>query len=100
MRHQTSTPARIASAHSNHHSRGTVIVPVYAPKNQNRVTNTATSATSNATNRRNRGMVSANHGRSHSEYCGEYTLFVSRKQISNGTPHAHRGNDGSRRPFR
>src|SRR6187551_3048267 len=44
-------------------------------------------------------MVRANQGNSHSEYCGEYTLLVSRKQISRGTPIVQRGNDGSRRAF-
>ena len=42
-----------------------------SPKNENRVTNTATSATSNATNSGRSGSASANHGSSHSPYCGE-----------------------------
>src|SRR2546423_1237854 len=66
---------------------------------------TATSVTSNSTNNPNGeigprdGMASANHGNSHSPYCGEYTLFVRRNRIRNGRTKVHRGKSGSRRFF-
>ena len=58
--------------------------------------NTATSAASKATNSLASGSASANHGSSHSPYCGEYTLFVSRKSATRGKPNVQAGKSGSR----
>src|SRR2546423_13251125 len=69
------------------------------PKNANRVTNTAMSAASNAMNHRSSGRTSANQGRSHRPYWGEYTLFESRKSTRIGNPRCHLGVSGSRRTF-
>ena len=74
--------------------------PASRPKNQNRVTNTSTSATWKASHGRTAASASANQGSSHNPNCGEYTLLVTRNRTSIGKPRVHRGNDGSRAPSR
>src|SRR4029079_1569964 len=69
------------------------------PNHANRVTNTATSAVSNAANTRMSGSVQANHGRSHSPYCGEDTLLESRNTTRRGNPNVHAGKSGCRDAF-
>ena len=50
-------------------------------------------------NRRRFGSASANHGKSHNPYWGEYTLLVRRNRIRIGRPSVQRGNPGSRPAF-
>src|SRR6185436_16235396 len=57
------------------------------------------SAASNARKRRRLGSASANHGKSQTLYCGEYTLLVNRKISRIGKPSVHRGKPGWRRPL-
>src|SRR5262245_50692868 len=57
------------------------------------------SAASNARKRRRLGSASANHGRSQTLYCGEYTLLVNRKISRMGKPRVQRGKPGWRRPL-
>src|ERR687897_2939834 len=57
------------------------------------------SAASNAMKRRRLGSASANHGKSQTLYCGEYTLLVSRKITRIGKPRVHRAKPGWRRPL-
>src|SRR5512134_2725044 len=87
--------ARSTTATSNA-SIGRPPKPANSPNHENRVTKTAVSATENATNSPGDGSTSANHGRSHSPYWGEYTLFVRRNSTRIGNPKVQRAKSGSR----
>src|SRR5919197_194586 len=92
--HHRRTAVRTRTAVSKAHC-GSPPNPKYSPKKENRVTNTARSAISNATKAESDVAPSANQGSSHSPYCGEYTLFDRRNVTRSGNPSIHRGKSGS-----
>src|SRR5439155_20621386 len=91
----TRTTARAMMAHSKYENVITCVHPFigpeFAPNQEKRVTNTAMSVSSNATNHRRSGSASANQGSSHRLYWGEYTLFESRNTTRIGNPSCHLG---------